>query len=267
MSDATLHYRHMSEEKRALVIESDGEVAEQLVHALGAAGVSHAARASDGQTGLAMAEAFDYALISLELMVPKLGGPDLCRALRDARPASPLLAVTARADAVAPLLGTRYGFDDYVFKPVVEGELTAKARALLGRPTGVTHAAAPRLADLRVGDVSFSPATRAIVVEGRTLSGFSAAEFELVHFLATHAGASFPEQEVLATLWGLHPPVRLKQLSVNLRQVQQKLRSLITGFRYVSVSTDGRMRFDIPDPEPGMIKVGRAYRAKAAAPW
>ncbi|OGA64225.1 MAG: hypothetical protein A3G81_25160 [Betaproteobacteria bacterium RIFCSPLOWO2_12_FULL_65_14] len=257
----------MSEEKRALVIESEGEVAERLVRALGAAGVSHAAHASDGHTGLAMAEAFDYALITLELMVPKLGGPDLCRALREARPASPLLAVTARADAVALLLGTRYGIDDCVFKPVVEGDLTAKARALLARSTIITQAAAPEISDLRVGDVSFSPATRTIVVEGRTLPAFSAAEFELLYFLATHAGASFPEEEILATLWGLHPPVRLKQLSVDLRHVQQKLRGLMTGFRYVTMTERGRMRFDIPDPAPAMIKVGRAHRARAATPW
>ena len=255
----------MSDKKRALVIESEAEVADLLVRTLSATSVSHADHARDGQAGLAMAEAFDYALIAFELMVPKLGGPNLCRALREAT-VSPLLAVTARADAVAALLGTRSGFDDYVCKPVVEEELATKARALLARSTSIELPATFKPSDLRLGDVSFRAATRTIIVEGRTVSGFSVAEFELLHFLATHAGASFPEEEILATLWRLRTPVKLKQLSVDLRQLQQKLRGLITGFRYVTVTEDGRIRFDIPDPASA-IKVGRAYRAAAITPW
>lgn len=247
------------------MIESEPEVADLLVRSLGARVVSRADHASDGQAGLAMAEAFDYALIAFELMVPRLGGPKLCGALREAT-RSPLLAVTARADAVAALLGTQRGFDDYVFKPVVEEELAAKAQALLARSAGIELPSTFKPSDLRLGDVSFRAGARAVIVEGRTVSGFSLAEFELLHFLAGHAGASFSEEEILATLWRLRSPVRLKQLSVDLRRLQQKLRGPVTGFRYLAVTDQGRMRFDIPDPA-SEIKVGRADRAGAMTPW
>lgn len=232
--------------KRALTIESDPQVADLLVSALKGALGSPVDHAADGQTAVSMAESFDYSLIALELTAPTLGGAELCAALRSAQPLCPLLAVTARADAIPFLLGTRSGVDDYVLKPIVPRELAAKALALwAGQPTLARPAAASAPPDFAVGGISFRSAERSLVVENKESGALSVAEFDLVCFLARNAGVWFSEEQILAALWGLNPPVSLRYLGIDFRRLRMKLRGVVTGFRYLAVAGDGRMRLDM----------------------
>lgn len=232
-------------QRRVLAIESNLDVAELLIHQLRKTKVQGVDHAADGRTGLSMAESLDYALIVFDLMLPKLGGPQLCRGLREARRDTPLLAITARVDAVEDLLGKITGIDDYVLKPVAGRELHRKAEALLARPPSsgpilqvYTHT------EYVTGGVSFDPATRSVVIEGKTLAGLSLAEFELLYFLADNEGASFSEEELLAMVWNLHPPVRLKHLSLDLSVLRRKTCGPSSGLRYLKLTEDGRTRFD-----------------------
>lgn len=232
-------------QRRVLVIESDPEVADSLARLLSKTNVQGVDQAADGKTGLSMAESLDYALITLELMLPKFGGPGLCRAIREARRDTPLLAVTARVEALEDLLGKITGIDDYVLKPVAGRELQRKAEALLARPSSSgpllhVHTHTEYLA----GGVSFDPGARSVVIEGKTIAGLSLAEFELLYFLAENEGASFSEEELLAMVWNLHPPVRLKHLSVDLSVLRRRIRGLSSGLRYLILTEDGRTRFD-----------------------
>ena len=231
--------------RRVLVIESDPEVADLLARLLKKTNAQRVDHAADGRTGLSMAESLDYALITLDLMLPKFGGPGLCRAIREARRDTPLLAVTARVEAVEDLLGKITGIDDYVLKPVAGRELQRKAEALLARPPssgpllhGHTHA------EYLAGSVSFDPATRSAAIEGKTIAGLSLAEFELLCFLADNEGVPFSEEELLAMVWNLHPPVRLKHLSVDLSVLRRRIRGMSSGLRYLTLTEDGRTRFD-----------------------
>ena len=227
-----------------LVIESDAAVADLLARGLDGTQAHGIDRAADGRTGLSMAESLDYALITLDLMMPELGGPQLCKALREARPDTPLLAITARTDTVEALLGRVTGIDDYVVKPVAARELVRKAEALLARPRGGRPVLDFHAHDrFTAGGILFDAAGRRLQLDGKTITGLSLAELELLFFLAEHEGVSFSEEELLATLWGLHPPARLKHLSVDLNALRRRIRGA-SGARYLRLAKEGRIRFD-----------------------
>lgn len=226
------------------MLESDSGVADLLIQQLRTTSVSRVDHAADGASGVAMAESFDYRLICLELLMPKLGGPDLCKALRAARREAPLMAVTARVEDVSSLLGTESGIDDYIVKPIEPRELVRKAEVLIRRrPPATAWNSSCLPDDFSVAGLSIFPAMKGVVVEGRSVNNLSPGEFELISFLARNAAVSLSEEEILASLWGLYPPVNLKCLGVNLRLLGMKLRGIGTGHRYLSFGR-GRVRLD-----------------------
>lgn len=185
-----------------------------------------------------MAESVAYRLITLDLMMPKLGGPALCRSLRELRPESAILAITARSDAIASLLGMQFGIDDYLYRPIVPSELVRKVEALLLRPKEAASEPDGQ-ADLVVGGISLRSSSRSVGVNGRRVATVSVAEFDLLCLLARHPESVFSEDEILAKLWGLGPPIRLKHLSVDLRALRLKLKEASSGFRHLQLTKAG----------------------------
>lgn len=225
------------------MLESDSGVADLLIQHLRTTSVSRVDHAADGASGVAMAESIEYRLICLELLMPKLGGPDLCKALRAARGEAALMAVTARVEDVSSLLGAESGIDDYIVKPIEPRELVRKAEVLIRRrPPAAAWSSYPR-DDFSVAGLSLSASMKGVILEGKSVTNLSPAELELICFLARNAGVSLSEEEILATLWGLYPPVSLKCLGVNLRLLGMKLRGIDTGHRYLSFGR-GRVRLD-----------------------
>ena len=232
---------------RALVVESDPDVVDMLLRQLRETSVGRVDHAADGQSGVAMAESFEYQLICTELLVPKLGGPQLCRALRAAVGQPWLMAVTAKADAVSGLLGMETGIDDYVLKPVEPRELVRKVQQLLERPRRRPSARRQKLSDSAAAVIRLSHETEEVFLEGTAVPRLSTAEFEMVALLATNAGVWLSDKQILATLWGLYPPVTLKALGVNLRVLGMKMKGP-TGHRYLEFHK-GRVRL-----RPGMVE-------------
>lgn len=240
----------MKSKDRILLIESNPDAAKEMTRALRSARLGEVDHAPDGEAASSMAESFDYSMAVLELMVPKLGGPALCKALRDVRPDMPLLAVTARADAVPMLLGMKCGVDDYLFKPIDTDELVFKAAASLSRPPGGAAAPAERSASkASAGEVSVDRETLSVVVEGRALSQLSLAQFELLDFLVRNPGVAFSQEELLAELWRLRPPARLKHVGVDLSQLRRRTTGLISGLRYLVLLPNGGVKFEAQDSE------------------
>src|ERR1700712_4347003 len=94
--------------------------------------------AHDGETALAQAKALQPQLVILDLMLPKISGWEVCRALRQSteyKLDSPILMLTARGEEADKVLGLELGADDYLVKPFGMRELVARVRALLRRAT------------------------------------------------------------------------------------------------------------------------------------
>ncbi|BAY11562.1 response regulator [Calothrix sp. NIES-2098] len=117
---------------KILLIEDDKQITSLLVEALTALNYQ-IETAHDGEKGLELVKAFDYDLLILDVILPRLDGISLCRQIRLAGYQMPILILTAKEDISVRVLGLEAGADDYIIKPFELSELIARIRALMRR--------------------------------------------------------------------------------------------------------------------------------------
>ncbi len=118
---------------RALIIEDDPYIAEALKQALANERLV-VETAPDGDSGAFFAKTNDYDIILLDTMLPKKGGADVCKDIRDHGKTTPILSVSAKADNATKVDLLNAGVDDYLAKPFAMDEVIARVHALLRRP-------------------------------------------------------------------------------------------------------------------------------------
>jgi len=193
---------------RVLVVEDERALRETLTYNLRRAGFD-VRTAGDGAAGLASARAQPPDLILLDVLLPGgIDGFEICRLLRhDLR--CPIILVSALADEVDRVVGLEVGADDYVTKPFSIVELLARIKAHLRR-AGLPGAPAsgsepPRAAGhvqaLTVGPIHIDPSRREVVLEGKTIH-LKRREFDLLFYLALHAGMTLSRSRLLDAVWG-----------------------------------------------------------------
>lgn len=153
--------------------------------------------ATDGESGLRLIGEKKPDLVILDLMLPKLSGYEVCRKLRAQGVATPILMLTARNEEADRVLGLDLGADDYVTKPFSIRELLARVRAVLRRarppkslPTEV------RFGAVAVNFLSYEARRGSQTIE------MTRKEFELLRYLAAHAGQVVSRDELLNEVWG-----------------------------------------------------------------
>jgi two-component system, OmpR family, response regulator ResD len=189
-------------EARILVVEDDLTVAEVVMDYLRHAGLEPR-HALDGQTALDIAAAWRPDLVVLDLMLPGIGGLEVCRRLRDAREAEvplPVIMLTALGEESDRVLGLESGADDYVTKPFSPRELTLRVQAVLRRARAA-QAVAATPQPLRSGSLEVDVAARQARSSGRELE-LTVREFDLLAFFVSHPGRAFTRAELLEQVWG-----------------------------------------------------------------
>ncbi len=151
--------------------------------------------AFDGETGLQQALGEEYALVVLDLNLPRMDGLEVCRQLRKARRTMPVLMLTARIGHKNAVAGLDSGADDYLTKPFDLEELLARMRALLRRG-GETRSP---VVDL--GDVTVDTNTHEVRKEGRIVA-LAPREYALLEFLALNRGIAKSRLDNHRTRWG-----------------------------------------------------------------
>ncbi|MBZ5557474.1 MAG: response regulator transcription factor [Acidobacteriia bacterium] len=149
--------------------------------------------AADGEAGLDLARTYEYDAIVLDLMLPKLDGLAVCRALRSAGKRTPVLIVSARDMVADRVKGLDAGADDYLTKPFAVEELLARLRALERR-----HDHAPTTQ--RVGDLQLDASTRTARRGARTIA-LTAKEFALLEYLMRRAGTILTRTMIAERVW------------------------------------------------------------------
>ena len=180
---------------RVLVVEDEKKVAHFIRRGLEqehyAVDVAH-----DGEEGAYQAENYDYDLVILDLMLPKLSGLEVLQRLRAKKPTLPVLILTAKATVEDRVAGLDRGADDYLVKPFAFAELSARVRSLLRR--GVREATEFQLADLKVDAVA-----RQVTRAGRKIE-LSPKEFALLEFLLRNARRPVTRTMIIEHVWDMH---------------------------------------------------------------
>ena len=158
--------------------------------------------AFDGDKGIAMAEAGNYDLIILDLMLPGLDGLEICRRLRTRPPYTPILMLTAKSSELDRVLGLEMGADDYVTKPFSIRELMARVKAIFRRIEQVkSEQEAGDQAIIHAGDLTIDPEKRKVSIKGEPID-FTAKEFDLLLHFAKHPGRVYTRSQLLDEVWG-----------------------------------------------------------------
>lgn len=179
---------------RALVIEDEPRLAENIARSLRESAGYAVDIANDGQEGLFLAESNEYDVMLLDLMLPQLDGMQLLNRIRKTGQRTPVLVVTARDDKESVVALLNAGADDYLTKPFDLGELLARTKALIRRGKGQPSPV------LSIGDLELNTVSRTVRRGGRPVT-LTAMEYRVLEYLLHRPKAVVSKTELLEHLY------------------------------------------------------------------
>lgn len=201
---------------RILLVEDERQLAEALEQTLKKNNYT-VDLAFDGEYGLDCALSGIYDIIILDVMLPKLDGIGVLRALRQGKNDTPVLLLTARGDTEDKVRGLDSGADDYLPKPFRTEELLARLRALCRRRNALMYDGV-----LRYGDLELDPHTLMLVCGGKTFR-LTLKECQLLEMLMTHGRMVISKDAVIEKLWGYDTDAGDNHVEVYVSFLRKKL--------------------------------------------
>jgi two-component system OmpR family response regulator len=202
--------------RRILVVEDDPETAGQLAESLTTSGYQVDVAAC-GNDALSRGIASDYAVITIDRMLPDIDGITVMRQLRDGGVAAPVLIISALGEVDDRVRGLRAGGDDYMVKPFSFVELLARVEALGRRSDTVVKETI-----LRVGDLAVDLVSRTASRRGREILLFPR-EFQLLEYLVRNQGRVVSRTMLLQHVWDLHFDPSTNIIDVYVGRVRRKV--------------------------------------------
>lgn len=211
---------------RILIIEDEPAIAEGIAYNLRREGFE-VARAADGPAGLAEARRVRPDLVLLDLMLPGMGGLEVCQALR--RDSNlPVIMLTARDTETDKVVGLTVGADDYITKPFSMVELLARIKAVLRRTTSppsppLQGEGGPRAGErLEANEVLLDVGRHEVLVRGQPVE-LTPKEFDLLRMLMANRGRVLTRELLLSRVWGEERYVDERTVDVHVRWLRRKI--------------------------------------------
>lgn len=178
---------------RILLVEDEVKVADFVTRALTAESFS-VDNTYDGLEGLEFASTYDYDLVILDLMLPKINGTEVLRRLRKQNPGVPVLILTASDGIAEKINNFEAGADDYLTKPFVLTELILRVKALLRRGINV------RTSILKVADLELNRLTQQVRRQNSRID-LTIKEYALLEYLMSNTGRVLSRSMIIEHVW------------------------------------------------------------------
>jgi two-component system OmpR family response regulator len=202
--------------RRILVIEDDPEAGTQLVNFLTTSGYQ-ADLAVNGDDGLSRGCSGEYAVVTIDRMLPGIDGIAVIRGMREAGIVTPALIVSALGEVDDRVRGLRAGGDDYLVKPFAFAELLARVEALARRSTTVVKETV-----LRVGDLELDLVSRTVSRGGRHID-LLPRELQVLEYLVRNEGQVVSRAMLLQHVWDIHFDPTTNIIDVYVGRVRRKV--------------------------------------------
>lgn len=207
----------MSSRGHILVVDDERSIRRLLRMYLVEAGYT-VAEASDGQSALDQVRLGGIDLVLLDLMLPGVGGLEVCSRVREANGYVPIIMVTAMDDEESRIAGLEHGADDYVTKPFSGRELVARVRAVLRRISSPHEAHGT----VSAGDLVLELESRRALFQGDEV-GLTRLEFDLLAELVGHPRTVYSRERLLEKVWGYQNPIGGKTVDVHIANIRRKM--------------------------------------------
>lgn len=192
-----------------------------------------------GEQAIALVRTVHFDAVLLDIGMPGMDGIETCKEIRKLMPLLGIVMLTVKNTEEDKIQALDAGADDYITKPFHVGELAARLRAAVRR----AHASeADDAAPIRIGEIELDPARR-LVKRAGTAIHLTPKEFELLHFLMSHAGLPLRHGRILAAVWGPEFGGELEYLRTFIRQLRKKLGDDAASPKYLVTDSQIGYRF------------------------
>lgn len=206
-------------DKRVLVVDDEKLIVKGIKFSLEQDGMVVDC-AYDGEEALELAKSNQYDMILLDVMLPKIGGFEVCQQIREFSDV-PVIMLTARGEDMDKILGLEYGADDYVTKPFNILEVKARIKAIMRRMDN-RSAEAGQGKVIENGDVRLDCEGRRAYIADREI-GLTAKEFEVLELLMLNPGKVYGRENLLKLIWGTDYPGDVRTVDVHVRRLREKI--------------------------------------------
>jgi DNA-binding response OmpR family regulator len=204
---------------RILLVDDELSVQKLLAYPLRKEGYDVIA-ALDGREALERLRDDNFDLVVLDVMLPRMDGFDVCRAIRS-RSTVPIIMLTAKTEETDKVLGLELGADDYITKPFSVREFRSRVKAVLRR-AALAQPEAQFEEPIEAGELSIDFEKRAVVVRGES-ARLTYVEFEILAALARAPGRVFSRTMLLERVWGDAAYRDPRTIDVHIRHLREKL--------------------------------------------
>jgi len=201
---------------RLLLIEDEQRLAENIGAAFKEGPGYAVDLAYDGEDGAHLAEMGEYDLIVLDLMLPRVAGPEVLRRIRMRGNRTPVLVLTAVTSKASIIELLNAGADDYLGKPFDLGELMARAKALIRRGKGVSHPI------LRVGDLVVDTIEKTVTRDGIELE-LSPTEYRIIEYMSHRPRSVISKESLLEHLYDYNWEHHSNVIEAHVSNLRRKL--------------------------------------------
>jgi len=174
----------------------------------------------DGETGLKKISEGNFSLVLLDVMLPKMSGYDVCKAVRESGNKVPIILLTAKGEEIDKVLGLEFGADDYVTKPFSLRELLARIKAILRRTDDKRDLKDSDFVKIGRIDINFSSYN---AFEDDNAIQMSHKEFEILNFLWNKRNSTVSRDDLLTKVWGYDENPTTRTVDNFILKLRQKI--------------------------------------------